>query len=146
MVETKTRDVRIGARWITCGGLVLCALGTATLWLSGTAEFPVALPPGAENTTQSSRSEIVFLTIGALLVALARWRWAPVVGALLGAVFVVGFFASPSGFGNLIGAAGASAAFGQVIQLAGELTALVAGIVAVRANYAAPRVSRTTAT
>ncbi|PSK93660.1 hypothetical protein CLV63_11667 [Murinocardiopsis flavida] len=141
MVETKKRDIRIGARWVTSGGLVLCALGIATLWLSGTAEFPVALPPGAENTTSSSRSEIAFLTIGALFVALARWRWVPVVGVLLGAVFAVGFFASPSGFGNLTGAAGATAAIGQAVQLAGELTALVAGVLAVRAGYTARRVS-----
>lgn len=133
MVEKKARAARSRARWITCGGLVLCAAGIAVLWRSG-VEFPVALPPGGENTNASSRSEIVFLLIGALFVALVPWRWAPAVGALLGAVFTVGFVATSAGVDNLFGGAGAGVAAAQGLQLVGELAALVAGIAAVVRN------------
>lgn len=142
MVETRTRAARTRARWITCGGLILCATGIAVLWLSG-VEFPVALPPGGENTNSSSRSEIIFLLIGALFVALAPWRWAPVVGALLGAVFTLGFAATPAGLDNLVGGSGAGVAAAQSVQLVGELVALVAGIAATWANYAKSGVTPT---
>jgi hypothetical protein len=94
MVETSGEGSLVGPRAVTAGGLVVCAVGIATLWASG-VEFPVAIPPGGENTTSSSRSEIVLLLIGALFVAQVRWRWAPDVGAFLGLVFTVGFLVRP---------------------------------------------------
>lgn len=142
MVEAKARATRTRARWITCGGLLLCAAGIAVLSPSG-VEFPVALPPGGENTDSSSRSEIVFLVIGALFVALAPWRWAPVVGALLGAVFTIGFAATPAGLDNLLGGAGAGVAAAQGVQLVGELAALIAGIAATWSHYATSGVTQT---
>ncbi|MDA2809960.1 hypothetical protein O4J56_04865 [Nocardiopsis sp. RSe5-2] len=134
MDETGNRAVRRRARWATSGGLLLCAAGIAALWLSG-AEFPVALPPGGGNTDSSSRSEIVFLLIAALFIALARWRWAPAVGALFGAVFTLGFAATPAGLDNLLGGSGAGIAAAQAVQVVGEAMALVAGVVAVVGNY-----------
>jgi hypothetical protein len=56
------------------------------------------------------------------------------VGAFLGLFVAVGFLAS-GGLPNLVGRDGTSVAIGTWIQLAGVLTALVAGVMATRANY-----------
>jgi hypothetical protein len=104
-------------------GLVVGALGIGILWASG-VEFPFYPPPG-----------IVVLLAGALFVGLAPWRWAPGVGAFLGLFVLVGFLISPTGLSNLFGEAGTGVAIGQGVQVLGVLTALVAGVVATRANY-----------
>jgi hypothetical protein len=109
-------------RAVTVLGLMAGALGIAILWASG-VEFPIYPPPG-----------IVILLAGALFVGLAPWRWAPGVGALLGLFVFVGFLISPTGLSNLFGQAGTSVAIGQGIQVVGVLTALVAGVIATRAN------------
>ena len=107
----------------TIAGLVVGAVGIAILWAAG-VEFPVYPPPG-----------IIILVAGTAFVALAQWAWAPAVGAFLGLFVTVGFLISPTGMSNLTGEAGASVAIGQAIQVVGVLTALVAGVVATRANY-----------
>lgn len=135
MVERKPRANRTRARWIASSGLVLCAAGLAVLWQSG-VEFPIALPPGGENTEASSRSEIVYLLIVSLFVVLAPWRWVPVVAALFGVLTTVGFAVTTAGADNLFGGEGAGIAAAQGLQLIGGLTALVAGIAATWANYA----------
>jgi hypothetical protein len=112
-----------GPRAATVAGLVVGALGIAILWASGVA-FPFYPPPG-----------IVILLAGALVVGLAPWRWAPGVGASLGLFVLVGFLISPTGLTNLVGRAGTSVAIGQGIQVIGVLTALIAGVIATRANY-----------
>lgn len=122
----KTQSSLSGARAVTVAGLVVGAIGIAILWASG-VEFPFAIPPG-----------IVILLAGALFVGLASWRWTPAVGAFLGLFVTVGFLISPTGLSNLSGEAGLSVAIGQGIQLAGVLTALVAGVIATRANYRKP--------
>jgi hypothetical protein len=111
------------SRVVTVVGLVVGALGIAILWASG-VEFPIYPPPG-----------IVILLAGAVLVALAPWRWAPGVGAFLGLFVFVGFLISPTGRSNLLGEAGTSVAIGQGVQVVGVLTALIAGVTATRANY-----------
>ena len=112
-----------GARATAVGGLVVGALGIAILWASG-VKFPFAVPPG-----------LVILLSGALFVALASRPWAPGVGAFLGLFVTVGFLISPTGLTNLFGRAGMSVAIGQGIQVIGVVTALVAGVIATRANY-----------
>jgi hypothetical protein len=112
-----------GPRTATVVGLVVGAVGIAMLWASG-VEFPIYPPPG-----------IVILLIGAILVTLAPWPWAPGVGAFLGLFVLVGFLISPTGRSNLSGEEGAGVAIGQGIQLVGVLTALLAGVIATRANY-----------
>jgi hypothetical protein len=112
-----------GSRAVTVLGLVVGALGIALLWASG-VEFPIYPPPG-----------IVILLAGALLVGLAPWRWAPGVGAFLGLFVLVGFLISSTGLSNLFGQAGAGVAIGQGIQVLGVLTALIAGVIATRANH-----------
>jgi hypothetical protein len=107
----------------TIVGLVAGAVGITILWASG-IEFPIYPPPG-----------IVILVAGTVFVALARWAWAPAVGAFLGLFVAVGFLISPTGMSNLTGEAGIGVALGQAIQVVGVLTGLVAGVVATWANY-----------
>jgi hypothetical protein len=115
-----------GARASAVGGLVVGALGIAILWASG-VKFPFAVPPG-----------LVILLAGALFVGLASRPWAPGVGAFLGLFVTGGFLISPTGLTNLFGQAGTSVAIGQGIQVIGVLTALIAGVIATRANYRKP--------
>jgi hypothetical protein len=107
-------------------GLVVGALGIAILWAAG-VEFPIYPPPG-----------IPVLAAGAVFVALRRWSWTPAVGAFLGLFVTIGFLISPDGLSNLAGAAGTSVAIGQGIQVIGVVTALIAGVIATRANYRQP--------
>jgi hypothetical protein len=110
----------------TVAGLVVGALGIGVLWASG-VEFSVAVPPG-----------IVILLVGAVVVGLAPWRWAPGIGAFLGLFVTVGFLISPTGIPNFLGQHGLSVAIGSWIQMAGVLTAMVAGVIATRNNYRKP--------
>jgi hypothetical protein len=109
-------------RAATMAGLVVGALGIAILWASR-VEFPFYPPPG-----------IIVLVVGTVFVALGRWSWTPAVGAFLGLFVAVGFLISPTGLSNLAGEAGTSVAIGQGIQVVGVVTALIAGVVATRAN------------
>lgn len=117
------RRTVIGSRVSTVGGLVLGALSIAILWAAG-VEFPFYPPPG-----------IVILLAGGLFVGVVPWQWAPGVGALLGLFVLVGFLISPTGLSNLFGEAGRSVAIGQGVQVIGVLTAMIAGVIATRANY-----------
>jgi hypothetical protein len=117
-----TRRTLSGSRTVTVAGLVVGASGIAVLWAAG-VEFPLYPPPG-----------IVILLAAALFVELAPWRWAPGVGVFLGLFVFVGFLISPTGLPNLLGEAGTSVAIGQGIQVLGVLTAIIAGVVATRAN------------
>lgn len=109
-------------RTATVGGLVVGAMGIAILWASG-VEFPIYPPPG-----------IPILLAGAIFVAMARWPWAPGVGAFLGLFVTVGFVVS-GGPPNLVGRDGTIVAIGTWIQMTGVLTALIAGVIATRTNY-----------
>jgi hypothetical protein len=111
------------ARAVTVAGLVVGALGIAFLWAAGVA-FPVYPPPG-----------LGILLAGAVFVVLAPWRWGPGVGAFLGLFVTVGFLISPTGLPNLSGRAGTSVQVGQVLQVIGVVTALIAGVIATRDNY-----------
>jgi hypothetical protein len=112
-------------RAATMAGLMVGALGIAILWASG-VEFPIYPPPG-----------IFVLVVGTVFVALGLWSWTPAVGAFLGLFVTVGFLISPTGLSNLVGEAGTSVAIGQGVQVIGVVTALIAGVVATRANYRA---------
>ena len=56
-------------------------------------------------------------------------------GSVLGLFVFVGFLISPTGLSNLFGEAGTSIAIGQGVQVIGVLTAMIAGVIATRANY-----------
>ncbi len=118
-----------GSRAATVAGLVAGALGIGILWASG-VEFPFYPPPG-----------MIILLAGALFVGLAPWPWALGVGAFLGLFVTVGFVAS-GGPPNLFGRDGAGVAIGTWIQMVGVLTALIAGVLATRANYQKPARAR----
>jgi hypothetical protein len=118
------------SRAATVVGLVVGAVGIAVLWASGRIDFPFYPPPG-----------IVILLAGAIFVGLAPWPWAPAVGAFLGLFVTVGFVIS-GGPPNLVGREGTSVAIGTWIQMAGVLTALIAGVIATRANYRKPTKAR----
>ncbi|MBL7257301.1 hypothetical protein [Paractinoplanes lichenicola] len=105
-------------------GLVVGAAGIGLLWAGG-VEFPVAVPPG-----------MVILLVGAAFVAVAPWRWAPIVAVALGAFIVAGFLISPTGIGNLTGDAGGTVLAGQAIQLAGVVAAMAFGLLALRRRKA----------
>jgi hypothetical protein len=117
-------DLKQRARILTIAGLTMGAVGIAILWAAG-VEFPFYPPPG-----------ILILGGGAVFVALAPWRWAAGVGAVLGLFVLVGFVLSSviSGTGteNLLGEQGPWAVVGTVVQLLGVSTALVAGLMAAR--------------
>jgi hypothetical protein len=118
-----------GPRAATVVGLAVGAVGIAVLWAAG-VEFPIYPPPG-----------ILILLAGAIFVGLAPWPWTPAVGAFLGLFVTVGFVAS-GGPPNLVGRDGTSVAIGTWIQMAGVLTALIAGVIATRANYRKPTKAR----
>jgi hypothetical protein len=113
----------VGAQAALVVGLVVGALGIAILWASR-VQFPVYPPPG-----------IIILLAGALFVGLARWRWSPGVGAFLGLFVFVGFLISPLGIPHILGEHGTARQLGQAIQVVGVLTALGAGVIALRGNY-----------
>ena len=118
------------SRLLTLAGLVAGAVGIAILWGSGIT-FPVYPPPG-----------IILLLAGTLFVGLAPWRWAPAAGAFLGLFVIVGFLLSPTGIPNFLGDQGTSVAIGSWIQVAGVVTAFVAGTITTVTNYrrtSAPR-------
>jgi hypothetical protein len=117
------------SRTATVAGLVVGAVGIAVLWAAG-VEFPIYPPPG-----------ILILLAGAIFVGLAPWPWTPAVGAFLGLFVTVGFVAS-GGPPNLFGRDGTSVAIGTWIQMAGVLTALIAGVTATRANHRKPTKAR----
>jgi hypothetical protein len=119
-----------GPRAATIVGLVVGAVGVSVLWASG-QEFPFYPPPG-----------IIILPAGALFVGVTPWRWTPAVGAFLGLFVTVGTLISPDGLSNLAGEAGTSIAIGQGLQAIGVLTALIAGVMATRANYRKPAEAR----
>jgi hypothetical protein len=118
-----TAQRTLSGPWVaTVAGLVVGAVGIGILWASG-VEFPFYPPPG-----------ILILLAGAIFVGLAPWPWTPAVGAFLGLFVTVGFVAS-GGPPNLVGRDGTSVAIGTWIQMTGVLTALIAGVIATRANY-----------
>jgi hypothetical protein len=132
-MEEKAVTVRnslSGSAIATIVGLLVGALGISILWATG-QEFPFYPPPG-----------IVILLSGACFVGFALWRWTPAVGAFLGLFVAVGFviegIVSGTGFDNLAGAAGTGRALGQGVQVVDVFTALVAGMIATRANYRRP--------
>jgi hypothetical protein len=115
-----------GSRALTVAGLLVGALGIALLWASGRIHWPIYPPPG-----------IVNLLLGALLVGLAPWRWAPAVGAFMGSILIVGFMLS-GGPPNLVGGKGTAVAIGNWVMIAGGCTAMIAGAIATRTEHRKP--------
>lgn len=116
---------RTPARVVLVAGLLLAAAGVFTQFLTGVPGFP-PIPPGP-----------IILAVAALVVAVARWRWAPAVGLAVAVFITVGFLASVSGsrlanpaaLGPFLGTW--SMAIGLVIAL---VSAVVSLVIAARAR------------
>jgi hypothetical protein len=119
-----------GARAATVAGLVAGVAAIGILWASGRFDFPFYPPPG-----------IINLLIGTLLVGLVPRRWAPGVGAVMGLV-IIGAFLYSGGPLNLLGRQGTMVAVGNWIQIPAGLTAVIGGVMAVRAERRCPAPER----
>jgi hypothetical protein len=111
---------------LNVAGMVAAAAGIIIQIVSGSDLYPT-IPPGP-----------IILIAGAALVALGPWRWTPVVGVVVPLFLLVGAAVAAlnsSGFADQLsapGQAGAGIFAGDLVQLLGVITALVAGIVALR--------------
>jgi hypothetical protein len=111
-----------GAGKLTVVGLVAAAAGILILF--AVIDFPVPVPVGT-----------ILLLIAACLVAFARWRWTPGVGAVVALFIFVGGFIAPGLFDRVTDPAEVGAFVGTWIQMAGLITAIPAGILATVQSY-----------
>lgn len=101
---------------VLIGGLALAAVALVIQILTGVPGFP-PIPPGP-----------IILAVAALFVALASWRWAPIVGFAAALFLVVGLLLSESGTAERLSDPARFGPFaGTGLFLIGLLTALVAG-------------------
>jgi len=130
---TTKRPTLTGAGKLNVAGMVVAAAGIVVQIVSGSDLFPT-IPPGP-----------IILLAGAALVALGPWRWTPVVGVVVPLFVVVGgiiaAFVSGSFVDQLTDPGEVGVFAGSWVQVLGEITALVAGIVASR-QPGRPRVVR----
>lgn len=102
-------------------GLILGAVGLIIEVVSGVPGFPT-VPPGP-----------IILAVAALFVALAPWRWAPILGLAAAVFLTVGQVVAPN-FGGSLDRLGDVGTFGPFAGTAlfeiGLLVALVAGVLA----------------
>jgi hypothetical protein len=119
---TRTRPRLSAAGKLNVTGMVVAAAGIIIQIASGSDLYPT-IPPGP-----------IILLAGAALVALGPWRWTPVVGVVVPLFLLVGAAIAAVVSGEFVdqltdpGEVGIFA--GDVLQLLGMITALVAGIVA----------------
>ena len=115
----------LAQRSTVVAALLVGAAGIALLWAGG-VEFPVAVPPG-----------LVILLVGAAVVAGVRRTWSAWLGCALGVFVVTGFLVAGlagDGFAYLLGREGPLVAAGQVVQLAGVVTAAVSSFLLARSG------------
>jgi hypothetical protein len=105
-------------------GMVAAAVGIIVQIASGSDLYPT-IPPGP-----------IILLCAAALVAVGRWRWTAVIGVAVPLFLVVGAVLAAFGsgrFGDQLTDPGHVGIFaGDVLQLLGMVTALIAGILAIR--------------
>ena len=123
MTPKNSRTERSPAAKLNIAGLVVAAAGIMIQYVSG-VDYPT-IPPGP-----------IILLVAAAVVAFGPWRWSPVVG-LVTAVFVSigGVIATivGNGFTPQLSDPSAVGGFaGTLVQIAGLVIALAAGIVAAR--------------
>jgi len=108
------------------GRLTIGALGAAVvgilLQISAGVDFPT-IPPG-----------LVILLVAAGFVAVAPWRWAPLVGAAVGLSQFAGLFLADQG-GRLVDSSPLGGFAGIWIQLVAVALAMIAGVVAGIRSY-----------
>jgi hypothetical protein len=119
---------------LNAAGLAVAAAGIMIQYVSG-VDFPT-IPPGP-----------IILLVAAAVVVFGPWRRAAAVGLVAAAFVSLGGAIATiagNGFSETLGDPGEVGGFvGAVVQLAGLMIALPAGVVAVRgfASRAAPRVA-----
>ena len=124
--STSKRPTLSAAGKLNVAGMVAAAAGIIIQIGSGSDLYPT-IPPGP-----------IILLAGAALVALGPWRWTPVVGVVVPLFLFVGAVMAAVNSGEFVdqltdpGQVGIGIFAGDVIQLLGVITALVAGIVALR--------------
>jgi hypothetical protein len=122
--STRKRPTLSAAGKLNVIGMVAAAAGIIMQIASGSDLYPT-IPPGP-----------IILLVGAALVALGPWRWTPVVGVVVPLFLFVGAVMAAVNSGEFVdqltdpGEVGIFA--GDVLQLLGVITALVAGLVALR--------------
>jgi hypothetical protein len=126
--STSKRPTLSAAGKLNVTGMVTAAAGIIIQIASGSDLYPT-IPPGP-----------IILLAGAALVALGPWRWTPIVGVVVPLFLFVGAVIAAVNSGEFVdqltdpGRVGIGIGIfaGDVIQLLGVITALVAGIVALR--------------
>jgi hypothetical protein len=122
--STSKRPTLSAAGKLNVAGMAAAAIGIIIQIASGSELYPT-VPPGP-----------IILLAGAALVALGPWRWTPVVGVVVPLFLLVGAVIAAIVSGEFVdqlsdpGQVGVFA--GDVLQLLGVITALVAGIIALR--------------
>jgi len=103
------------SRWTIITGLLTAAVGIGIGWAAGN-QFRTVIPPG-----------IIILPVIALLVAVKRWPWTPVLAVVVALYIVAGVIAN-NGAIDLAGHRGLGVAVGRWLQLIGLLTTTGAGV------------------
>jgi hypothetical protein len=127
MQESPSRRPALSAAGkLNVAGMVTAAAGIIIQIASGSGLYPT-IPPGP-----------IILLAGAGLVGLGPWRWTPIVGVVVPLFLLVGAVIAAINSGAFVdqladpGQVGVGIFAGDVIQLLGVITALVAGSVALR--------------
>jgi hypothetical protein len=123
MTPNSTQAQLSPAARLNAAGLVVAAAGIMIQYVSG-VDFPT-IPPGP-----------IILLAAAAVVVFAPWRRAPAVGLAAAAFVLLGGLIATiagNGFNSTLGDPGEVGGFvGAVVQIAGLLIALPAGVAAVR--------------
>jgi hypothetical protein len=117
----KQRSLLTRASQLTVAALLVAAAGFVIQIASG-IDVPT-VPPG-----------LVILLVAAALIALAPWRWMPVVGVVVGLFLLVGFFASGAVV-SLLEPSQVGVFLGAWVQFLAVIVAVITGIVAVSHSY-----------
>ena len=127
MQKSSTKPPTLSAAGkLNVAGMVAAAAGIILQIGSGSDLYPT-IPPGP-----------IILLAGAGLVALGPWRWTPIVGVVVPLFLLVGAVVAAVNSGEFVdqltspGQVGIGIFAGDVMQLLGVITALVAGSVALR--------------
>ena len=127
MQKSSTKPPTLSAAGkLNVAGMVTAAAAIIIQIASGSDLYPT-IPPGP-----------IILLAGAALVALGPWRWTPIVGVVVPLFLLVGAVVAAVNSGEFVdqltslGQVGIGIFAGDVIQLLGVITALVAGSVALR--------------
>lgn len=103
---------------LTVGALLVAAVGISLQYLSGAGNFPT-IPPGP-----------IILVVLAAIVTFVPWRWVPLLGTLMGAALIVGFFATGTA-DRFLDLSPFAAFSGLWIEMIASVVAIIVGALAV---------------